>query len=145
VLIDLISRQNLTRQPWICYSIGIMLMQEASRNSGVLPMTATNAEPDPGRGVYAISVAAELVGMGSQTLRLYERRGLIEPARSAGGIRRYSSDDLGRLRRIAGLVAGGLNLAGVAMVLDLEDANAGLRVDLDADRQLWSPAQSGGG
>jgi len=108
-------------------------------------MTTTNAEPDPGRGVYAISVAAELVGMGSQTLRLYERRGLIEPARSGGGTRRYSSDDLDRLRRIAGLVAGGLNLAGIAMVLDLEDANAGLRADLDADRQLWSPAQSGGG
>ena len=97
-------------------------------------MTATNAEPDPGRGVYAISVAAELVGMGSQTLRLYERRGLIAPARSAGGTRRYSSDDLDRLRRIAHLVAGGLNLAGIAMVLDLEDTNAGLRADLDAKK-----------
>ena len=97
-------------------------------------MTATNAEPDPGRGVYAISVAAELVGMGSQTLRLYERRGLIAPARSPGGTRRYSSDDLDRLRRIADLVAGGLNLAGIAMVLDLEDTNAGLRADLDANR-----------
>ena len=108
-------------------------------------MTATNAEPDPGRGVYAISVAAELVGMGSQTLRLYERRGLIEPARSAGGTRRYSSDDLDRLRRIARLVAGGLNLAGISMVLDLEDAKAGLRADVDANRQLWSPVQSGRG
>ena len=108
-------------------------------------MTATNAEPDPGRGVYAISVAAELVGMGSQTLRLYERRGLIEPARSAGGTRRYSSDDVDRLRRIARLVAGGLNLAGIAMVLDLEDANAGLRADVDTNRQLWSPVQSGRG
>lgn len=95
----------------------------------------TNAEPDPGRGVYAISVAAELVGMGSQTLRLYERRGLIEPARSDGGTRRYSSEDLDRLRRIARLVAGGVNLAGVAMVLDLEDANAGLQADLDAKGQ----------
>ena len=46
-------------------------------------MTATNAAPDPGRGVYGISVAAELVGMGSQTLRLYEHRGLLEPARSS--------------------------------------------------------------
>jgi len=145
VLICLASQQDLTRQPWICYSIGIMSMQVASRNSGVVPMTATNAEPDPGRGVYAISVAAELVGMGSQTLRLYERRGLIEPARSAGGTRRYSSDDLDRLRRIARLVAGGLNLAGISMVLDLEDANAGLRADVDANRQLWSPVQSGRG
>ena len=93
-------------------------------------MTATN--PDPGRGVYGISVAAELVGMGSQTLRLYEQRGLLEPARSAGGTRRYSTDDLERLRRIAALVDAGLNLSGVAMVLDLQDANARLQADLDA-------------
>ena len=95
-------------------------------------MTATNGEPDPTRGVYAISVAAELVGMGSQTLRLYEQRGLVEPARSAGGTRRYSSEDLERLRRIADLVAAGLNLTGVAMVLDLQDTNARLQADLDA-------------
>jgi len=101
-------------------------------------MTATESEPDPGRGVYAISVAAELVGMGSQTLRLYEQRGLLEPARSAGGTRRYSSDDLERLRRIAHLVDAGLNLTGVAMVLDLQDANARLQADLDAKRQLSS-------
>lgn len=67
--------------------------------------------------MYAISVAAELVVMGAQTLRLYEQRGLVEPARSAGGTRRYSSDDLERLRHIADLVTTGLNLAGVAMVL----------------------------
>ena len=98
-------------------------------------MTVTNAAPDPGRGVYAISVAAELVGMDSQTLRLYEHRGLLEPARSGGGTRRYSSEDLERLRRIADLVAAGVNLTGVAMVLDLEDANARLQADLDAVRQ----------
>lgn len=97
-------------------------------------MSATDGGPGPDRGVYAISVAAELVGMGSQTLRLYERRGLLEPARSGGGTRRYSSDDLERLRRIADLVATGLNLAGVAMVLDLQDANARLRADLDEPR-----------
>jgi MerR family transcriptional regulator, heat shock protein HspR len=95
-------------------------------------MTATNAAPDPGRGVYAISVAAELVGMGSQTLRLYEHRGLLAPARSGGGTRRYSNADLARLRRIADLVSAGVNLTGVAMVLDLEDANARLQADLDA-------------
>ena len=94
-------------------------------------MTSTNAETDPSRGVYGISVAAELVGMGSQTLRLYERRGLLEPARSVGGTRRYSSDDLERLRRIAHLVETGVNLAGVAMVLDLQDANDRLHADLD--------------
>lgn len=95
-------------------------------------MTATNAETDRGLGVYAISVAAELVGMGSQTLRLYERRGLIEPQRSGGGTRRYSNEDLDRLRRIAHLVATGLNLTGVGMVLDLQDTNARLQADLDA-------------
>ena len=94
-------------------------------------MTATNPEPDPTRGVYAISVAAELVGMGSQTLRLYERRGLLAPERSVGGTRRYSSDDLERLRRIARLVSNGVNLTGVAMVLDLQDANDRLQADLD--------------
>lgn len=96
-------------------------------------MSGTHAEHDPGRGVYGISVAAELVGMGSQTLRLYERRGLLEPARSDGGTRRYSSEDLERLRRIAELVAVGLNLTGVAMVLDLQDRNARLQADLDAN------------
>lgn len=98
-------------------------------------MAATNAESDPARGVYAISVAAELVGIGSQSLRLYEQRGLLVPARSPGGTRRYSSEDLDRLRRIANLVATGLNLAGVAMVLDLQDANARLQANLDANKQ----------
>lgn len=72
------------------------------------------------RGVYGISVAAELVGMGSQNLRQYEARGLLEPARTAGGTRRYSVDDLHRLRHIGALLDAGLNLAGIAMVLDLE-------------------------
>ena len=94
-------------------------------------MPATDPEPGPERAVYAISVAAELVGMGSETLRLYERRGLLEPARSDGGTRRYSSQDLERLRRIAHLVATGVNLADVAMILDLQDANERLRMDLD--------------
>ncbi|PZS13676.1 MAG: MerR family DNA-binding transcriptional regulator [Pseudonocardiales bacterium] len=85
---------------------------------------------DPSRGLYGISVAAELVGMGAQNLRLYERRGLLEPDRSDGGTRRYSSDDLDRLRRIGELLAAGLNLAGIAAVLDLQDANAQLRADL---------------
>ena len=105
-------------------------------------MTATESEPDPGRGVYAISVAAELVGMGSQTLRLYEQRGLLEPARSAGGTRRYSGDDLERLRRIAQLVDAGLNMTGVAMVLDLQDRNALLQAELDAT--AVTPAQRSG-
>lgn len=82
--------------------------------------------PDSGRGVYGISVAAELTGLGAQALRMYESRGLLEPARTAGGTRRYSADDLDRLRRISDLLDAGLNLAGIRMVLDLQDTNAQL-------------------
>lgn len=87
--------------------------------------------PQPDRGVFGISVAAELVGMGIQNLRLYERRGLLEPGRTDGGTRRYSSNDLDRLRRIGDLLGGGLNLAGIALVLRLEADNAQLRAELD--------------
>lgn len=87
--------------------------------------------PDSGRGVFGISVAAELVGMGVQNLRLYERRGLLEPDRTDGGTRRYSSDDLDRLKRIGELLDAGLNLAGIALVLGLENDNAQLRAELD--------------
>lgn len=97
-------------------------------------MGRAGAQQDPSRGVYAISVAAELVDAGQQTLRLYETRGLLTPERTAGGTRRYSEDDLDRLRRIGDLLAAGLNLAGVAMVLDLEDDNARLREERDRTR-----------
>ena len=83
--------------------------------------------PDGDRGVYGISVAADLVGMGVQNLRLYEARGLLEPDRTEGGTRRYSANDLDRLRRIGDLLEAGLNLAGIGMVLDLEGENARLR------------------
>jgi MerR family transcriptional regulator, heat shock protein HspR len=79
--------------------------------------------PSSDRGVYGISVAAELSGISEQSLRLYERQGLLAPARSEGGTRRYSADDLTRLRRISELVAAGVNLAGVARILELEDRN----------------------
>lgn len=85
---------------------------------------------DPTRGVYGITTAAELVGTGAQNLRAYERRGLLEPARTEGGTRRYSTEDLDRLRRIGELIAAGLNLAGVALVLDLEADNTRLRNEL---------------
>jgi DNA-binding transcriptional MerR regulator len=86
---------------------------------------------DPSRGVYGISVAAELLGMGSQNLRAYERHGLVEPARTDGGTRRYSRDDLDRLRRIGELLQAGLNLAGIALVLELETDNARLHAALN--------------
>jgi len=73
------------------------------------------------RGVYGISVAAGLVGTGVQNLRLYERRGLLEPSRTDGGTRLYSRNDVTRLNRITELLDAGLNLAGIAMVLDLQD------------------------
>jgi DNA-binding transcriptional MerR regulator len=79
--------------------------------------------------VYGISVAAELAGMGVQMLRLYEARGLLEPDRTAGGTRRYSDNDIERLRRIGALLDAGLNIAGIAMVLDLEQVNAELRAE----------------
>ena len=83
------------------------------------------------RGVYAISVAADLVSMQIQNLRVYERRGLVAPARSAGGSRLYSRADIERLHRIRDLLAEGLNLAGIARVLDLEADNAQLPTRLD--------------
>jgi DNA-binding transcriptional MerR regulator len=90
--------------------------------------------PDVEQAVYGISVAAELVGMGVQTLRLYEARGLLEPDRTDGGTRRYSGNDLVRLRRIGALLDAGLNLAGIAMVLDLETQNAQLRADKEEEQ-----------
>lgn len=79
------------------------------------------------RGVFAISIAAERAGMQIQNLRVYERRGLIEPARTPGGTRLYSEADITVLRRIAELLAEGLNLAGIRRVLELEDDVAELR------------------
>jgi MerR family transcriptional regulator, heat shock protein HspR len=78
------------------------------------------------RGVYGIAVTSELSGVGPQTLRLYERRGLLTPSRTDGGTRRYSDDDLERLRRITELVDQGVNLAGIAHILDLETRNSQL-------------------
>ena len=71
-------------------------------------------------GVYVMSVAADLAGLHPQTLRLYERRGLVEPARTDGGSRRYSDDDLDVLRRIIALTAEGVNIEGVRRILELE-------------------------
>ena len=81
------------------------------------------------RGVYGISVAAELTGIDPQTLRLYERRGLLTPARTDGGTRRYSDDDLDLLARITALVAQGINIAGIAQILHLQHRNTELESD----------------
>jgi len=85
---------------------------------------------DKRRAVYVISVAAELAGVHPQTLRVYERKGLLEPARTRGGSRRYSDGDLDRLLRIHELTAAGINLEGVRRIMELEDQNERLRREL---------------
>ena len=85
--------------------------------------------PRSARGVYGISVASELSGIDPQTLRLYERRGLLTPGRTDGGTRRYSDDDLDRLSRISELVDQGINIAGIAQILHLEHRNSELESD----------------
>ena len=86
------------------------------------------------RAVYVISVAAELAGVHPQTLRIYERKGLLDPARTVGGSRRYSDVDIDRLRRIQDLTNAGLNLEGVRRVMELEDEVAALRAELQQAR-----------
>lgn len=97
----------------------------------VPPPRPIRPRSDPDRGVYVISVAAELAGVHPQTLRIYERRGLLDPARTGGGSRRYSQRDIDRLRRIHALTEAGLNLAGVKAVMELEDEVARLRLQLE--------------
>jgi MerR family transcriptional regulator/heat shock protein HspR len=82
---------------------------------------------DTTRAVYVISVAAELAGMHPQTLRIYERKGLLEPARTQGGSRRYSDEDIAMLARIQDLTAEGHNLEGVRRILELEGEIDSLR------------------
>jgi MerR family transcriptional regulator, heat shock protein HspR len=93
---------------------------------------------EPGRGLFSISVAAELSGLHPQTLRTYEREGLLEPVRSPGGTRRYSTRDIDRLREIAKLTSTGLNLAGVRRVLELLQETAHLHAELAKMRQQRS-------
>ena len=90
--------------------------------------------------VYVISVAAELAGMHPQTLRIYERRGLLSPARTSGGNRRYSDADIARLRRIAELAATGMNLEGIRHVMVLEQEVARLREEVGQLRNLAAAA-----
>jgi MerR family transcriptional regulator/heat shock protein HspR len=87
------------------------------------------------RAVYVISVAAELAGVHPQTLRIYERKGLVDPARTTGGSRRYSDDDIEQLRHIQELTNEGLNLAGVQRVLELEAELASVRAELESVRE----------
>ena len=98
---------------------------------------------EPGRGLFSISVAAELAGVHPQTLRIYEREGLLEPARSPGGTRRYSPGDIDRLAEILTLTADGLNLAGVRRVLELRAETRRLQSELDQLRAQVAGAAAG--
>ena len=82
------------------------------------------------RAVYVISVAAELAGIHPQTLRIYDRRGLVQPARTGGGSRRYSDADIEKLRRVHELTSEGMNLDGVERVMALENEVARLKAQV---------------
>ncbi len=92
--------------------------------------------------VYIISVAAELAGVHPQTLRIYERKGLIEPFRTPGGTRRYSEEDLEKLSLIQELTSAGVNLEGVRRILQLRADNKRLRSQVDRLRRLLSEAEA---
>lgn len=92
------------------------------------------AGPDR-RGLYGISVTSELTGVPPQNLRAYEAKGLLEPARTSGGTRRYSDHDIARIERIALLLEAGLNLRGVGYVLELEAETSRLQQEIDRLRE----------
>src|SRR5690242_14058706 len=103
--------------------------------------------PGPDSAVYVISVAAELSGLHPQTLRAYERMGLITPGRTTGGGRRYSATDIERLRMIAELTSNGVGVEGVRRLLDLENQllalrtrNEELQAELEATREALRSA-----
>src|ERR1700712_3719206 len=106
----------------------------------VHPAKETTIMRSRSHAVYVISVAAELAGMHPQTLRIYERRGLVQPARSQGGNRRYSDIDIDRLRRIQELAGEGMNLEGIRRVMALESEVERLRAENANLRELVNSA-----
>lgn len=99
------------------------------------PLRPPNGRDGSTRAVYVISVAAELAGVHPQTLRIYERRGLLDPVRTGGGNRRYSEADIAHLRRIQELTATGVNLEGVRRILRLEAEVERLEAELETAKQ----------
>lgn len=91
---------------------------------------------DMDHGLFSISVAAELAGLHPQTLRIYEREGLLQPVRSAGGTRRYSRNDVLRLQQIGALTGEGLNMAGIRRVLQLQAETRQLQAEITRLRKL---------
>lgn len=115
-------------------------------------MSGSFTMPAPDAAVYVISVAAQLTGLHPQTLRAYERMGLIAPGRTVGGGRRYSHRDLQRLREISDLTSSGIGIEGVRRILDLElrveglqGRNEELAAELEATREALRQAVSGAG
>lgn len=102
-------------------------MNDADRPQSPPNTGPAAAVPASDHAVYGITVAAELSGAPTQSLRLWERHGLLAPARTDGGTRRYSADDVARIERIVALVASGVNIAGISRILELEDDNVALR------------------
>ncbi len=103
-------------------------------------MTKNSAQPEVAAQTHSIAAAAQSVGVSVQTVRLYELRGLINPARTSGGTRRYHAEDLVRLKQISDLIERGVNLAGIGIILELEAENEGLREELAARPQRVSTA-----
>jgi MerR family transcriptional regulator/heat shock protein HspR len=95
------------------------------------------------RGLFSISVAPELTGLHPQTLRIYEREGLLDPARSPGGTRRYSQSDISRLQEICALTSDGLNLAGIRRVLELQEETRRLQAELATLKQAARRRRTG--
>jgi MerR family transcriptional regulator/heat shock protein HspR len=113
-------------------------------------MSVLFGSPEPDAAVFVISVAAELTGLHPQTLRTYERMGLITPGRTGGGGRRYSPRDIERLREIAQLTSSGIGIEGVRRILELENRleavsarNEELVAELEATREALRQAVSG--
>src|SRR6266536_2076105 len=108
-----------------------MVMQEGNAEKLVRKGRDAVARGSTGRGAWRVWHLGRrgTGGHGVQNLRAYEARGLLEPERTEGGARRYSANDLDRLRRIGALLEAGLNLAGIAMVMDLQDQNNQLRAE----------------
>lgn len=104
-----------------------------------MPDASRSHIPADEHAVYAISVAAELSGAAIQSIRLWEHHGLLTPARTAGGTRRYSANDVARIGRITALVVAGVNIAGIGRILDLEDDNSALRARSARARQCGTP------
>ena len=120
-------------------------MAASSRSFKKTPIPASRTAQDAGReaeGLYPISVVTEMTGLGANTLRGYERAGLLQPARTAGGMRLYSPRDVTLVRRAAALAAEGVNLTGISRILALEAQVSALRDELNRARNVGGSSKA---